>query len=504
MLVTISDLHLTDGSVGTSAASGAFQVFADRLQELAIAASWRADGSYRPIERLDLLLLGDVLDVIRSRRWTEQDRIRPWDDPRSPALIDLVTHITSDILRYNYEAVESLRSLAQPGTIRVPPTASGPAAANHSEWLPVSVQIHYMVGNHDWFFHLKGSGYNVLREALVRQIGLANRWDEPFPHEPQEDDELLAILRRHRVLARHGDVFDPLNFEGDRDASSLGDCIVVELLNRFATRADVELGERLPAAAIAGLREIDNVRPLLLVPVWLETLLERTCPLAAQRQAVKRLWDELVQRFLDLPFVRAHDTWRPGELVDGLQRLLRFSRRLSIDRASELADFLARWQGLSGEAHSYARHALAEADFRNRRARHIVYGHTHRAETIPLEVSYADGYVLNQLYFNTGTWRRTHRPTQLANDRQEFVPSDVMTYAAFYCDDERGGRPYEMWSGTLAPAPQRATLYRVDAPPAAVADRASARYSRRIPGHGPHFATTTLVTPEQPVERFED
>ena len=108
--------------------------------------------------------------------------------------------------------------------------------------------------------------------------------------------------------------------------------------------------------------------------------------------------------------------------------------------------------------------ALAEQDFRNRRSKHIVYGHTHAAESVPLDASFAESYVLNQVYFNAGTWRRVHRPTLLASGQHEFVAEDVMTYLVFYQGDERQGRPYETWSGTLGHQPAEATVHRVDPP----------------------------------------
>ena len=125
----------------------------------------------------------------------------------------------------------------------------------------------------------------------------------------------------------------------------------------------------------------------------------------------------------------------------------------------------------------HAGHALAETDFRNRRARHIVYGHTHQHECIPLDASHADGYVLNQTYFNTGSWRRTYSPTRIIAGHQEFIGADTCTLLAFYQADERSGRPYEIWSGTLAPCLQT---------PQAAASTRTAGNSAAAPIRMPH------------------
>jgi UDP-2,3-diacylglucosamine pyrophosphatase LpxH len=486
MLVVISDLHLTDGSSGATISPSAFEIFADEVQDLAESASWRVDGAYRPIDRIDVLLLGDVLDVIRSTRWLTKKDLRPWSDSNRPEFVEMVTQITGGILRQNESSLNALRRLSTENAVVLPPADSlGRPAATHDR-VAVPVKIHYMVGNHDWFYHLPGPGFDLLRQSIVRHLGLANRHDRPFPHDPHESDEIVDVLRRHKVFARHGDIFDPFNFEGDRNISSLGDAIVVELLNRFPTQVEQELGADLPDATIAGLREIDNVRPLLLTPVWIDGLLERTCAFPELRKRVKLVWDRMADQFLDLPFVRQRDTWNPNDLVDGLQRVLKFSKRITVGWASDLLEFINGIRGNVGE--SYSAHALAEQDFRNRRARHIVYGHTHWAETVPLDASYADGFVLNQTYFNSGTWRRTHRQTVLAPSEHEFIPADVMTYLAFFQGDERKGRPYETWTGTLGISPAENLIRRVDRTDVAAAGRGEAIPSPALHGRAPHFS----------------
>jgi len=482
MLVIISDLHLTDGTSGSTISPGAFQLLAERLADLGLSASRRRDGSYRPIERVDLLLLGDVLDIIRSSQWL-QNRVRPWSDAKSPEFFETVSRITGDILRNNEQALGQFRKLSQQGISIPPATQDGRPAGGQTQ--PVPVRIHYMVGNHDWFFHLPGENYNRLRRQVAVHMGLATYPDAPFPHEAWESNELMQVMRRHKVFARHGDVYDPFNYEGDRDASSLGDVIVLELLNRFGVKVTQELGDDLPTSTLAGLREIDNIRPLLLVPVWIDGLLERSCPQPSVRKEVKKIWDSLADEFLEQPFVRQRDTWSPVDIVDGLQKALKFSRRLSVGWASWIAQWIANLRGADNS--SYFQHALTEQDFRNRRAKHIVYGHTHHPEVVPLDASYADGYVLHQAYFNSGTWRRVHQQTQFAPREHEFIAADTLTYLAFFKDDERNGRPYETWTGTLGIPPFTSATYRVDAGASTHAlDQPISTPS--VPVRAPHFA----------------
>jgi UDP-2,3-diacylglucosamine pyrophosphatase LpxH len=483
MLVIISDLHLNDGTTGPAIDSGAFQVFTDRLRDLAFRASWRADGRYRPIDRIDLLLLGDVLDLIHSTRWLRTPA-RPWDDASSPEVAATVSDIIGDILERNAGSLASLRALAGDGAVRVPPATESGRPARGVEDQPVPAHIYYLVGNYDWFLHLRGGSYDSLRRAVARQLGLANPPKTPFPHDPVECDVVLEAMRRHRLFARHGDMYDPIHFDGDRDASSLGDAIVIELATRFAAGVEEELGDDLPAGLAWGLKEIDHIRPLLLIPAWMEGLLERACPSAAIRRHVKGTWDRLAAEFLELDAVRRRDAWRPSDLVDGLAQALKFNRRPPIGWVRRITAWLQSVRG--AEADSYYPHALVEADFRNRRARHIVYGHTHVAESVPLEASYADGFVLHQMYFNAGAWRRVYRPTKWAPGGHEFIPAENMTYLTFFLADERGGRSFETWTGALGTSAVERSRHRLDC---GQMDQAAAQHASKpaVRVGPPHF-----------------
>ncbi len=499
MLVVISDLHLTDGAAGGALSPGAFSLFTQRLKELAFFASWRSDGAYRPVERIDLVLLGDIFDLLRSIHWRVKPAIRPWGDPHAAEMIEQIAQITNGILVHNQRALSSLRALATGGAIALPPSSQAGRRAAQAEEQPIPVRIHYMVGNHDWFYHLPGNAYDAIRQTLVEQLGLANRPDRPFPHDIAESEELLQTMRRHKTTARHGDIFDPLSFEGDRESSSLGDALTIDLVGRFAAEVEASMGDFLPVTTLLEIRDLDHVRPLLFIPVWMEGMLERTCPAPAMRKRVKTLWDRLADEFLGGDFLGQREHGRSAELIDGLALALKFAKRASAAWSGEVAQWLRKVRGTIGD--SYYPHALGEADFRNRRAKHVVYGHTHAAECVPLDASYAEGYVLDQMYFNAGTWRRIYAQTRFAPAEREFIAAEAMTYLAFFQGDERGGRPYETWSGTLGHSPAEMIVHRIDPG----RSRHGAGQAVPPPGvsfHAPHFAAFPGQTGGLPARRF--
>jgi hypothetical protein len=246
------------------------------------------------------------LDVIRSTRWCSAPaEVRPWGDQNDSRFAEMIGAITKDVIQNNKESLAILKSLHNPEVMSLPPTGQdGRVAIKPANRIPVPVRIHYLVGNHDWFFHLKGKAHDAIRQMIVDAIGLENSSAIPFPHEPFDAERIQKIYRDHRLFARHGDIFDPSNYEHSRDASSLGDAIVIELLDKFGVVVRKQLGARLSDACDAGLKEIDNVRPLSIIPIWVDGLLVNTCTPDIAKE-IKHIWNELVHEFLELDFVRA-------------------------------------------------------------------------------------------------------------------------------------------------------------------------------------------------------
>jgi hypothetical protein len=128
VLVIISDLHLTDGTSGETISQSAFGGFRERLRDLAYDASWRSDGKYRPIEEIDVVLLGDILDVIRSTKWLATS-VRPWSDAQSQDFVKKIGEINSAVIEHNKASLDILKSLSSGRSLTLPPaTAEGKPA----------------------------------------------------------------------------------------------------------------------------------------------------------------------------------------------------------------------------------------------------------------------------------------------------------------------------------------------------------------------------------------
>ena len=460
MLVIFSDTHLTDGTSGKTVNSGAFRVFRERLCDLAYEASWRKDGTYKPVEEITLLLLGDILDMIRTTQWLNADKLRPWSNSDDPGFIQIVNSITDSVLKHNADSFAILRSISRENQITVP--KPGPGVERDSvERQPVKIHLHYMVGNHDWFCHLPSKAFNPARMRIARELGLDESYagGDPFPYclEEAGAESIRRACGEHHLYARHGDVYDLVNFDGDRNQSSLGDALVVELIERFTETVGRDFKDRLGADALEGLNEIDNLRPYTVIPTWICAWLEESCPDPGLKKEIKMAWAKLVSKFFKVDFVRRQLSLR--HRFANRKRLLSFfvfhvgfkiSTFITWPHLNSTIALMARWAGRQHNVPNY-KHAGREPALKKHQLRYVAYGHTHEYDFVPLRATRDMNITGGQVYFNSGTWRPYHELTRLHPTKLEFVGYEVMTYIAFYKEDEREGRPFETWSGVLAP-----------------------------------------------------
>ncbi|MEJ2708210.1 MAG: hypothetical protein P8074_11400 [Anaerolineales bacterium] len=466
MLVIVSDLHLTDGTTGLRIPVGAFRVFRERLESMAYDASKRDENTYKPIEAFDLVLLGDILDLLRSTRWNDENKgqagyARPWSDHNSPAFVNKVEQIVEGIFQQNAKTFDILRSLADGTGISLPPaTKTGGVDRRVSRdrrsasRLPVRVNIHYMNGNHDWIFHLPGANFDRIRRRVIDQMGLKNSAG-PFPHAADESPTIQSTFDQHAVFARHGDIYDPFNFvkEHGRDYSSLGDALVVELFNTFPRAIEEEFKEQLPHKFYDDLCEMGSIRPGTMTPVWIATLLERHQIDERQRAKIDELWKYQVDQFLKLDFLKELD--KPFlDLVDSVEALLKILSTISLERLDKLAPVAERIIKLhaaiaGGGEFGFDKNASREEAYQSREARFIVYGHTHGFKLLPLRSTVLNGSLFDQMYLNSGTWHPLHELGVDDPRKRGFILHKTMSYLGFYRGDERKGRAFETWTGAL-------------------------------------------------------
>lgn len=427
MLVFASDIHLTDGSSGTTIDPRAFDRFCRSLEDII------GDPQKSNIRDVEIVLLGDIFDVIRSDFWLRSDNdnsqkpIRPWSDATD-----------NDSSGWNLEAYTS--AIAQKLIGRqdnIDAKLYLLDFQNRMQNKGVRVEISYMIGNHDWLLNR----YPSTRQLMATFLGLPNPafyLQNPFPY--------ARNFKEYGVMARHGDYYDSINFEGDRDAASLGDAIVIDLLNRFpeAVREDGLLGSFTPL--VDRVKEIDNVRPLLDIPCWIQGICNEY---AGVEERLHEIWNSLVDEFFEIEFVKKHGRSGPDN-IDMLKMAMRLTSNFSFGRLKEI---LGNWavRHLYSKSDDYKRYAYNEAALRSNSAKYVVYGHTHRAEQVPLDtVPILGKAVIEKVYFNTGTWRKVFEATVFDEEKCEFVSWHVMTFVLFYLESEKEkDRNYEVWSGSL-------------------------------------------------------
>lgn len=455
MLIIISDLHLGDGTTADSIAPSAFRLFARRLSESARFASIRKDGKYRPIDSMDVLLLGDIIDPLHSTRWLDTDPgdadyIRPWSDPYTAPYAKKLMEVTRAILAKNEESMSVLRSLASGEEIKLPPaTLDGKPDYESRVRLPCKVRFHYMVGNHDWYYHLKGPAFDAIRLEMIQKMGLSNP-ASPFPFDPEESPLLMELFERHRVYARHGDIYDKFNYdrEAGRDHGTIGDVFTMDVCNRFPVEVSKRYRDRLPAGIVNSLRKIANIRPVLAAPLWISGQIREYAGNHPLEDELKKVWDDISDEFLELDFVRQADKAFRFDMVDAMELIIKTSGRASFKTINDIVIWVRR--RMWGGKRSFVNFAVKEPAFLNGRAQHIVYGHTHYYEVVPMRLNTFAPVPESQVYFNSGTWHSYYDLAMHNPREQRFVPYQALTYLTFYSDEEHDGRRFETWSGSYA------------------------------------------------------
>ena len=347
MLVILSDLHLCDHTAMERNATP--EDLRAVIEEIYALARTELKNPDEP-RQLDIVLLGDVFDLLRTERWlVNRDGTevplseRPWangcdlDDPTPPeAALIRARAIAQDIAEQNADFLSLLRGEGLQGS------------------LPADCQVRriYISGNHDRLYLHDPHIRNIIRKALGAADEYSLSAEGIFPHR--------LVLPRYGVLAHHGHECDAWNFERYRGIAPrhyaneeylfmpIGDIITTELV----VRLPYELRRRLqahPAFADAKelarvcdrLRRIEDVRPLMSSFQWIFFESERLRhkdlspgQMQALREGLQDSLIDITSSFLQLDFYQAwrhrHRRMAHIDVTDKLGIALTLLNRLSI------------------------------------------------------------------------------------------------------------------------------------------------------------------------------
>jgi UDP-2,3-diacylglucosamine pyrophosphatase LpxH len=418
MLVFLSDVHMTDGSSGETIKSTAFKIFAENVQKLSDSLK------FRPPEEIRLVLLGDIFDIIRSTKWLSAN-VRPWDNAGSEQEA-IVQQILNNILSSNKNSLAELSGLRE-----------------WAEKKNIPFDITYIIGNHDWLINR----YPACRKAAAEALGIAG--SDPFPSRLFEPG--------YKVFALHGDIYDDFNYMGNRDDSSIGDAIVIELLNKYPEQVMESLEKLVGAGSVtqteadrvaSQLKELDNIRPLLDAPSWVLMVANKT-ENEAVRRVIEEVWENCVDAFFEVPFIKKQDKFLWPDIVDFLQIALKLSSHTSKKTLEKIAGLKEKW--FPGDAAGgYDKYAFAEPRVRSGEANFVLYGHTHDYLMVPMDQTpLPDGLNQDKIYFNTGTWRKTWNKVRFDSANREFIGWHVLAYVTIFKPSENGPYNFEVWNAAL-------------------------------------------------------
>lgn len=143
MLVCSANWLLPDGSLSRPPAASTVAAFMREIAALAGRAGFRRDGRYQPVDRVDLVLAGDMLDTIASTRWL--GALRPWH--ATVAATRLQADIVAASLRRGRRTIASLRRLARQGISVPDATPLARPASDRRRVVPVRMVI--LAGDRD-------------------------------------------------------------------------------------------------------------------------------------------------------------------------------------------------------------------------------------------------------------------------------------------------------------------------------------------------------------------
>ncbi len=413
MLVVISDLHFVDETAGKhNLPYGAFEdVF---LSDIASIAKDKG------VEEIKLLLLGDIVDLIRSEQWFDAaPDDRPWGrnglkdipNPQPNSITERqCLKILGDVQNKNQDTFKLFREFK--------------SRLKEKYGLDANVEIIYTPGNHDRLCNL----YPSVRAELKKILNIGNSSFAPGGKYKYD-----FISEDYGVCARHGHQFDEWNYAvSNTETRSLeapiGDVLTTEFAVKFpyilnSLRGQYpEIDARTFDELVEHVKDIDNIRPLKKVIEWIGYRIDKEEDKKVKK-ALNKAFKQTAEELLDIDFVRNSKTYNNIKLRLASSRWLNWFADLSIDIFGA-ENLLPSLMGLSDEPPNPEKSPLAIAAYKeepiwksNGKIQFILYGHTHAPLQIPMDNINGKEVI----YINTGTWRNRITKTIEIDQPPDFI-----------------------------------------------------------------------------------
>lgn len=339
----------------------------------------RLNAEIEPHDRIQLILNGDILDITGS--WF--DDVMPWDLNR-PTVQETLNRLLLEMMENNLATFQELRKLIK-----------HPLA-----------EIIYVFGNHD---------------GMLQQYPDSQRVVKDFLSADSEDQARIRFAPYYAsdeldLYIEHGHLQDPFNRKEDKTEPPLGDVINVLIVNRFVDMAINRFrasgySEPFINRIHSRLHDIEYLRPLALLPVWVQTVAHEYASHPESRDKTLRVQDILIEVMTEIlqdPEMVAYMTHRlqwPRPMLPLIIKLI-----LRIPWILPVISFITSKLMRRTHSNKY-QYRAAQKIHREKGYRLIAFGHTHIPGVLPLSES--------AYYFNTGSWKPVINLFKLSKDPVE-------------------------------------------------------------------------------------
>lgn len=267
MLVVSANWMLGDGTLAAAAAARYVGVWLQALHRTAVRAGFRGDGSYRPLDDLQLVLAGDTFDCLTSTAWT--GRLRPWHDGR-PA--QAVRHaVLVQAARRGRRLLAQLSRWAQVG---LPvPTADRRGRPVLATTTHVPVRVALLAGDRDSWLD------EACDAASSHGLFIGSVWS----------DDVTTV--------RHGLECDPCAARGESGRAggrgwqpTIGESVAVDLVARFAAAAMATPAAPVCRPLVTALAACGPLELPAVMGHWLDSLRGSAATTGEHLELVLTLW----------------------------------------------------------------------------------------------------------------------------------------------------------------------------------------------------------------------